>query len=83
MFFAVLIALTVAVLLFAISFAVGSLLLDNTIYGHSFAEQIGLCTCRRIIEFHNGTFSATENHKLFTVVIELPLTSNTKENNKG
>lgn len=47
------------------------------------STQIGLCTCRRIIEFHNGTFSATENHKLFTVVIELPLTSNAKENNKG
>lgn len=34
---------------------------------------IGLNTCRRIIEYHNGSFSSSENQKTFTVMIELPL----------
>ena len=47
------------------------------------STQIGLNTCRRIIEFHNGTFSATENHMIFTVAIELPLVNGTTKTDKG
>ena len=38
------------------------------------STQIGLCTCRRIIEFHGGTFTASEKGTLFSVILELPLT---------
>lgn len=38
------------------------------------STQIGLCTCRRIIEFHGGTFTTSEKGTLFSVILELPLT---------
>ena len=37
------------------------------------STQIGLGTCRRIIEFHGGTFTASEKGTLFSVILELPL----------
>lgn len=38
------------------------------------STQIGLGTCRRIIEFHGGTFTVSEKGTLFSVILELPLT---------
>ena len=37
------------------------------------STQIGLNTCRRIVEFHGGTFFALEQGQTFTVSLELPL----------
>lgn len=37
------------------------------------STQIGLNTCRRIIEFHGGTFFALEQKQTFAVTFELPL----------
>ncbi len=37
------------------------------------STSIGLKTCRRIIEYHGGSFLASEENGIFTVKIELPL----------
>lgn len=37
------------------------------------STSIGLNTCRRIIGYHGGVFSASEEQDVFTVMIELPL----------
>ena len=37
------------------------------------STHIGLNTCRRILEYHNGGFSAEEQDGIFTVILSLPL----------
>ena len=61
LFFAVLIALTVAVLVFALSFTVGSLLLDNTVYGHSFAMQMADTQSQKLQMFIDDEGVSLEN----------------------
>jgi len=41
---------------------------------HNESTNIGLGTCKRIIEYHDGTFTVDENDGEFTVSVTLPIT---------
>lgn len=40
---------------------------------HRESTNIGLNTCRRIMDYHNGSFETAEHNGIFEVVLQLPI----------